>query len=261
MTIDVIITAGGNPAPSEPLFPYTQGNFKALLDVAGKPMIQWILDALNPSRLIGDIVIVGVPPETRLKSAKNITIMDTTGDMLENLRKGARTILAHNPTAKNALIISCDIPAITTEMIDWLVNTVQGIDYDIFFGIIDQKVMEERFPQSHRTYLKLKDNAYCGGDIHAIRLALAGQENELYPRLIAARKSPLKQVAMFGFDTLFLVLIRQMTLELAEKILKKRLGVVVKFQAFPYAEMGMDIDKPHQLELLQADIASRCSQV
>ena len=44
--MDAIVTAGGIPKPGEPLYEYTQGIYKALLDIAGKPMIQWVLDAL-----------------------------------------------------------------------------------------------------------------------------------------------------------------------------------------------------------------------
>ena len=42
-----IVTAGGAPTPKEPLYPLTRGDYKALLEIQGKAMIQWVLDALN----------------------------------------------------------------------------------------------------------------------------------------------------------------------------------------------------------------------
>jgi hypothetical protein len=33
--MDALVTAGGIPAPDEPLYPATQGKSKALMDVAG----------------------------------------------------------------------------------------------------------------------------------------------------------------------------------------------------------------------------------
>ena len=45
--MDAIVTAGGIPQPGEPLYEYTLGASKAMLDVVGKPMIQWVLDALE----------------------------------------------------------------------------------------------------------------------------------------------------------------------------------------------------------------------
>jgi NDP-sugar pyrophosphorylase family protein len=44
--MDAIVIAGGIPEPGDPLYEYTQGQPKALLDIAGKPMVQWVLDAL-----------------------------------------------------------------------------------------------------------------------------------------------------------------------------------------------------------------------
>jgi NDP-sugar pyrophosphorylase family protein len=38
--MDVIIPAGGIPRPNHPIYKYTQGKPKALLDIAGKPMIR-----------------------------------------------------------------------------------------------------------------------------------------------------------------------------------------------------------------------------
>ncbi len=50
--MDAIVTAGGIPLPEEPLYDATQGHPKALVDVAGKPMVQWVLDALTEARSI-----------------------------------------------------------------------------------------------------------------------------------------------------------------------------------------------------------------
>ncbi len=58
MKIDAMLTAGGIPEENDPLFEFTQGQSKALLDVAGKPMAQWILDALDESKQVGNIVVV-----------------------------------------------------------------------------------------------------------------------------------------------------------------------------------------------------------
>ena len=45
--MDAIVIAGGIPQPEDPLYTYSHGDSKALIDVAGKPMVQWVLDALG----------------------------------------------------------------------------------------------------------------------------------------------------------------------------------------------------------------------
>ena len=58
--MDAIVTAGGIPQPDEPLYAFTQGGPKALLDIFGKPMIQWVLDALEGAKGVDNIVIIGL---------------------------------------------------------------------------------------------------------------------------------------------------------------------------------------------------------
>ena len=62
---------------------------------------------------------------------------------------------------------------------------------------------------------------------------------------------------MIGFGTLFQLFTRRLTLEEAVERVCQRIGIKGRAIVWPYAEPCMDVDKPHQLELLRADLASR----
>ena len=70
--MNVLITAGGIPREGEYLYQQTLGKPKALLDIHGKPMIQWVLDAVSASKQVEEIFIVGLSPEPNLVSRKKI---------------------------------------------------------------------------------------------------------------------------------------------------------------------------------------------
>ena len=142
-------------------------------------------------------------------------------------------------------------------MVDWLVNLVQKSDGNVFYNAITRQVMESRYPGSHRTYVHLKDYEVCGGDMNALRLSVLDTENPMWKRLVEARKSPLKQASIIGYDILLSLLLRRLTLPQAEKRVSLRLGIQGRAILCPYAEVGMDVDKPHQLELMQVDLARR----
>ncbi len=57
--LDALVLAGGVPGVEDPLRSYTGDIPKSMVDVAGKPMIQWVLDALAGSPAVGKIVISG----------------------------------------------------------------------------------------------------------------------------------------------------------------------------------------------------------
>jgi len=49
--VDVILTAGGVPSPKDSLHTASQGGYKAMINLNGRPMIQWVLDALSQAKI------------------------------------------------------------------------------------------------------------------------------------------------------------------------------------------------------------------
>jgi NDP-sugar pyrophosphorylase family protein len=255
--MDAIVIAGGIPEPGDPLYEYTQGQPKALLDIAGKPMVQWILDALGGAETIARVVLVGLSEENELACNKEITYVPNQEGMLQNVRAGIEKGLEINPEARHVLGVSSDIPAINSEMVDWMVRKNQETDLDLYYTVIKRKVMEERFPNSNRSYTRLKDAEVCGGDMNMIRASTVRTNDELWDRIVAARKSVFKQAALLGYGNLFLLLSGQLTIDGAVKRVTKRMDITGQAVFSPYAEIGMDVDKPHQLEILRADLMSK----
>jgi GTP:adenosylcobinamide-phosphate guanylyltransferase len=257
--MDAIVTAGGIPLPEESLYSETKGHNKALLDIAGKPMIQWVLDALSGAKTIDNVIIVGLTEKAGLSCRKPVHYISNQGRMLDNFRAGVNKSLELGTTYKHVLFVSADIPAISPEMVDWVVKTALKTDDDIYYNIIQREVMEKRFPESKRTYTRLKDMDVCGGDMNVARskMVVTETENGLWEKISNARKSPLKQAALIGFDTLFLLLFRQLSLEKAAEKICKKLDITGQVIVCPYAEAGMDVDKPHQLEIMRKDFKKR----
>ena len=120
---------------------------------------------------------------------------------------------------------------------------------DLYYNVIPRQVMEKRFPESKRSYIRLKDIELCGADMNVISTRMASSESDIWNRLANSRKNPVKQAALIGFDTLFLLLFRMVTLDEAVQKVTKRLKITGRAIVCPYAEVGMDVDKPHQLEV------------
>jgi GTP:adenosylcobinamide-phosphate guanylyltransferase len=255
--MDAIVTAGGIPQPGEPLYEYTQGKSKALLDIHGKPMIQWVLDALCAAKTIDKVIIIGLPENSGLACEKLAAYLPNQGGMIDNIRTGVLKVMEINPSAVDVLLVSSDIPTINSEMVDWVVNETMKDDLDAYYNVITKETMEARFPGSNRTYTHLKGMDVCGGDMNVIRTSMVTTNTEVWEKIIASRKSPLKQASLIGFDTLFLLLLRRFTVESAVARVAERLHMTGRGIVCPYAEVGMDVDKPNQLEMVRADMAKR----
>jgi GTP:adenosylcobinamide-phosphate guanylyltransferase len=260
--MDAIVTAGGIPLPEEPLYAATLGTPKALVDVAGKPMVQWVLDALGDAASIDNVIIVGLTEKSGLKCSKKMHFVSNQGKMVENLRAGAHKARELDKKAEYVLIVSSDIPSINAEMVEWVVANALATKKDIVYNVIRREVMEKRFPGSKRTYTHLKDMDVCGSDMNVGRLKIiVNDDTSLWEKITNARKSPLKQAALIGFDTAFQLLTGGLTLQKAESNIMKRLKITGKANVCPFAEVGMDVDKPHQLEIMRADLKKQQRKV
>jgi len=255
--MDAIVTAGGIPQPGEPLYDFTQGQSKALLDIAGKPMIQWVLDALDGAQNIERVVIIGLDEGSGVTCAKLVGFLPNQGGMVDNIRTGILKMLEFDSKTRQVLLVSSDIPGITPEMVDWVISSAMQTDEDAYYNVIPREVMERVFPGSKRSYTKLKDMEICGGDMNLVRTSLVTSNDDIWQKLIASRKNVFKQAALIGYDTLFLLLLRWITIDVAVQRVAKRLKITGRAIVCPYAEVGMDVDKPHQLEIMRAYLAQR----
>jgi GTP:adenosylcobinamide-phosphate guanylyltransferase len=255
--MDAIITAGGIPRPEDPLYNYSHGNSKALIDVAGKPMIQWVLDALGSAKRVSNVIIVGLSPKSGVTCKKPLYFVSNQGRMLANIVAGVNKALDINKRSKYVLVVSSDIPSIKPHMVDWLVDTCMETKDDLYYGVCPRDVMEARFPDSKRTYTHLKDMDVCGADMNITHVRMATEHLDMWESLIGSRKSPLRSASLIGFGTLFALFTRRLTLEDAVQRVCERIGVQGRAIVWPHAEPCMDVDKPNQLELLRADLAQQ----
>ena len=252
--MDAIVLAGGIPQPDEPLYLYSKGDPKALMDVAGKPMIQWVLDALSDAKNVDNVIIVGLSPKNELDCKKPLHYLSNQGRMLSNIVTGVDKSLELDKKTEYVLVVSADIPALKPEMVDWLVDTCMETKDDLYYGVCTREVMEARFPGSKRTYTKLKDIELCGADINVAHVRMATEHLEMWESLIGSRKSPLKQASIIGWGTLFRVVTRSIALDDLVETVCKRIKIKGRAIVWPYAEACMDVDKPHQLEIMREDL-------
>jgi len=252
--MDAIVLAGGIPQPEDPLYAYSQGEPKALINVAGKPMIQWVLDALGNSKHVGNVIVSGLSPKSGITCKKPMYFVSNQGRMLSNIVAGVGKSLELDKKTKYVLVVSADIPTLKPEMVDWLVETSMQTKDDLYYGVCTREVMENRFPDSKRTYTKLKDIELCGADINVTHVRMTTEHLDMWEQLIGNRKSPLRQAGIIGLGTLIRVFMKTIGLDELVTTVSERIGIKARAIVWAHAEACMDVDKPHQLELLRRDM-------
>lgn len=256
--MDCIVTAGGMPTEDDPLYTYTQGKPKALLEFEGRTMLERVMDALQSSKYVDRIVLVGLEELFDMQFKRPVDhMLPDHGSMVGNVLAGLRWLQQDKPDMGEVLFCTSDLPAMTAANVDEFIEGCQPFDKGIYYVLVPREAMEARFPQSNRTYVKLKGLEVAGGDMAIAKAELADQNEELWRALTEARKHAWKLANMVGFTFLIKFLFRRLSTQDIEQKVLQTLGQPVGIVLDAPPEIAMDVDKPAQVDLLRTDIRGR----
>lgn len=252
--MNCVVVAGGQLSPGDPLYPYTKGKPKALIDINGSPMIKWIVDAIQGANNINQVAIVGLEKDPSFEFNRPVHFISDQGSLVANVMAGLDWEQQNKSGSDALLFSSSDIPAITGDIVQNFIDTCRPFNKAIYYSVVTKEIMEARFPGSKRTYARFREHQVAGGDIFVVQSDVAEANPDLWPTLENIRKHPWKIARLAGPFTLVKYLLRQLTIAEVGERATHVLGRPVELFISKDAEIAMDVDKPHQVELLQAEL-------
>lgn len=250
MQYDAVILAGGeNSGDLRKIAPYDS---EALIIIGNYPMIYYVYKSLRQSQYIRNIVISGPVDALRnlLGREENLFFVAAGDDVIESLANAARVLEEYGSTER-LLVMPTDIPFITSTAIDDFIEKTETMDADIFYPVTTREVNEAKFPGVVRTYVKMKEGTFTGGNLFVLRRNVIRKSIDTAREIIARRKNPLALARVFGFTTVVRYIMGTLTLKQAEKRFQEVIGIKGRAIVSSYAEVGVDVDKPSDLELAQ----------
>lgn len=221
---------------------------KALIMLDGRPMIDYIVDALNNSKNIGKILVVGPKNELQPYIGKKVDeIINPGNSILENMEIGLKFF----NSAENLLFLTSDIPLITPEAIDEFLEICTKRKAYIGYPIITKENIMKKYPETKRTYVKMKEGIFCGGNIVFFKPEVFFQKKKLIKELFDNRKATWKYVKILGLKFIFKFLFKTLTLKEVEKRVTDILGYNSIAAMISYPEIMIDLDKPSDLKLIR----------
>jgi len=247
----VVILAGG-PTPDKILEAGEPEKERAFIDINGKPMLQWVIDALNSSGVCAEFVCIG--NAVRLREVFKLSesqVIPQGSSMLENFMAGMERF-------KNAPLVmemTCDIPLLTPDSLRHLVEEAGKIEAEIYYPIIDVKHFDEKFAGGKRTTQILKEGTFTGGNVFILNPKSVLANRGIIEEVIRSRKSPAKLVKLFGLPFIMKFALKQLDLKGLETKASSLLGAKMRAIITPYPEIGFDVDKPSDLEIARSIFA------
>ncbi|MDU2063829.1 MAG: nucleotidyltransferase family protein [Sporomusaceae bacterium] len=247
MKLDAIVLAGGQSGHD--LYEITQTKERALLPIAGRPMVLWVIEALLASDLVKRIIVVGdIATLASCAFPAAVSIVSGGATLLESLQRG----LAEVQAAQKVFIASADIPLLTGQTVrDFFAATLPGTA-DLYYPIVTKAIMDQTFRTTKRTYVKLKDGLFTGGNLFLANPAVLPQCIKQADYLFQHRKQPVALCRFLGFSFLLRFLAGQLSLSHIEERASALLGFQGAVINGPFPLVAMDIDKAADLETATA---------
>lgn len=227
--------------------------YEALVPVGGKPMIEYVLTALENSPSVSRIILVGPRELEKLPLSKPMTRVDNSITMMENLRLGLEQVEGED----YVLLTSSDIPLLTAEAVEDFLARSRMQEGDLFYSVVEKGVNEEYYPGMRRTYVKLKDGTFTGGNLFYFHPGIADDAWSFAEEMVNLRKEPVKMCARLGFFFTLRLLLGHLAINDLERRVKKLIGIDCRAVICPHPEVGIDIDKPEDHKLVQKILAGK----
>jgi GTP:adenosylcobinamide-phosphate guanylyltransferase len=249
--VDAIILAGAlntgalqNESPER---------YEAEIQIAGRPMLDYILAALKDVSEIERIVVCG-PEKAVSEKLKNLVYkrVEPGTTMIDSLISGLNEIDA----AGSVLVTTADIPLLTADAVRDFLKNCRKRNGDVYYSFISKENCENKYPGVTRTYVKLRDGIFTGGNIALISEKVIRENAAMLKRAVSMRKKPLQLCRMLGWKFFINLLLGNLSITQIER----RVSQIFYFTAVGvvsnYPEIGIDVDKPSDLKLAR-DILAR----
>jgi molybdopterin-guanine dinucleotide biosynthesis protein A len=233
--------------------------WRALFPLNGAPMAQYVLDAVAP--LVVDTFFIG-PPE--LAGPFSGTERLEAGDSLtDNVVRACRYAAGRGLL----LLAACDMPLITAPAVDDFITRCRVLKRQAYYSVVSERVMTSSFPAMRRTYVRLKDGTFTGGNLLLLDPEATLAHEPIIQELYDSRKKPLALASRLGPELLIRAALTHalrlplLDVDLAGRLISRRLGCTVAGVPTPHAEVGADLDSIAEAPLYSRLLEERSATV
>lgn len=260
-TMHAVVLAGER-GPGDPLAQQSGTCCKALVEVAGQPMVLRVLNALGDARLVGgrmlsasgrEVMLAACPPLAGLVSRGEVTWSEAGPSPSISAWQAMQDI----PDQAPVLVTTGDHPLLSTSIIDEFCAKSLATGADLTVGLAPYPLIHQAFPEMKKTVLRFRDGEYCGCNLFAFLTPNGRRVAEFWRRVESERKNPLRLIRLLGWGAVARYLLGRLTLDRALALLSSRLGLTINAIMLPYAEAAVDVDSVSDHEIVQASIESR----
>lgn len=227
---------------------------KCAIEVAGKPMLARVVQALHES---GSVASILVSIEDRAiahailgnRAATIASAGSAPASVIAAVERGAITYPILITTADHALL--------TPAMVHHFCRSSERAAADFTAGLATAETVLAAYPKTIRTFFRLGKTRLAGCNLFALHNERGLKLLARWQHLERIRKNPWRLVAVFGVLPLLRFIVGTLDIDAALAIVSRKFGLQVKAVLMPFAEAAIDVDKPADKDLAELILAQR----
>lgn len=254
------LVLAGRRGPEDGLAKAHGVSHRALLPVAGVPMLLRVVRALRATPGVSQLRVSIDSPEL-LESVPELAALRDDGGLAvspsaETPSRSVADALEVWPGGP-VLVTTADHALLTPDRIGRFLRAAEATNADAAVALVERGVLEARYPESRRTWLKLRGGSYTGANLFLLVRSAALRAVDFFTRAETHRKTPWRLAAALGPELLFAYARGSLRLEDAFSQLSRRTGVALAGVALEDAEAAIDVDREADLALAERILAER----
>ncbi len=258
--VTALLVAGRRPG-TDPLAAHFGLEDKALIAVAGEPMLSRVARVLAAHPDIARTVVLAQAPERLLAHPGTAWMAaDTRISVLSggnSVSAAVAAALEAHPDSWPFLVTTADNVLLDAETLTGFIAGAQAGGTDVAVGLVPREVFARAYPHARRTWLKFRGGAYSGANLFFLARPAALSAVRFWQRVESERKKVRAIARAFGPALLLGYLLRAMRVEGALARAGARLGVTAAPVLLDRPEACIDVDKVEDHEIASAILAAR----
>ena len=237
-----------------PLVNKTGQTNKSLIKLNNKPMIQYVLEAIDECTYISDIVVSGITPKDiePYSPSKNCYYIESGKSAFESTIIGINFVNSLENPPDYMCNIPSDLPLISPQIIN---NVFESIDwsknFEIYQNWVGEKAIRLHYPNASKKIHKLKNGSFAGGDFYIYHPSiLTPKRLKITEALMKNRKNFLMGAKVIGIGILIKFILKTLSLE---DILRrfKKLGIRGAIYITHFPETCVDLDYVEDIDIFE----------
>lgn len=249
----------GRRGPQDPLAASRGATHRALLPVAGVPMLVRVVRTLRAAGLTRLHVSIDAPE--LLEVLPELAALRRAGALqlhpsASSPSRSVAAVLASDAMLP-CLVTTADHALLTPAMVEHFLAEACASQADLLIGMVAASLVQAQHPETQRTYLRLRGESWSGANLFAFRTPAARRAADFYVRAERFRKQPWRLVAAIGPSLLVLYALGRLDLDGALARGSRVLGARLRAVRMPHAEAAIDVDREGDLVLAERILRAR----